>query len=420
MNAVAAPFKSSDFRKLFVGQLISGFGDWLATFAFISLVYALTGSSAQVAILLVVRLLPPMFAAPIGGILADRWPRRPLMVGADLVRAGIIALVPFVGLWQVYLIAFLHEFVSLFFLPPRDAVIPEITPKESLEVANGLMFATAYALLPVAGAVFGALHSAGGVYPHTFPLSGRINTYPETLAFFADAVTFVASALFIANMSLSAEQRRIEGRHPASLKEDMLGELRAVWYDHKIRSLLYGIAVSTLGAGVLFVVGIGYVRQTLHASSTTFGWLTSLWGIGMVIGLLLVRWLVQQRGRRYVYVADLLLLGGVLIGMAIVPLKIIAFALAIPFGAAFATVLALAITMAQASSGEDTRGRVMGGVQTVLRVGVGVGALTIGLLASKLTHVSFLGVTLDGNQFGMLVSGIVVVIGGITTLKTLP
>jgi len=118
-------FASKGFRRLLIGQAVSSLGDWVATFAFIVGAYALSHQNqTAVAVVLVLRLVPPMFAAPVGGVVADRLPRRTIMVTCDLSRAALIALVPFVGLTLLYVIAFVHESISLFFLPARDASVP--------------------------------------------------------------------------------------------------------------------------------------------------------------------------------------------------------------------------------------------------------------------------------------------------------
>ncbi|HEX9822866.1 MAG TPA: MFS transporter, partial [Actinomycetota bacterium] len=86
------------FRQLLVGQAVSSLGDWVGTVALIAAAYDLTGSPTAVGGVLVLRLVPPLFAAPVGGVLADRLDRRSIMVGTNLAMAGLIALVPFVNL----------------------------------------------------------------------------------------------------------------------------------------------------------------------------------------------------------------------------------------------------------------------------------------------------------------------------------
>src|ERR671934_272578 len=107
-----ALFRAQGFRRLLIGQSVSGVGDWVATLAFIALAYDLTKNQTAVAVVLVLRLLPPIFAAPVGGLLADRLDRRVIMVTCDLTRAGLIILVPFSGIGLLYVLAFAHECVS--------------------------------------------------------------------------------------------------------------------------------------------------------------------------------------------------------------------------------------------------------------------------------------------------------------------
>src|SRR5215211_4483800 len=137
-GGLRALFRVQGFRRLFAGQAVSGLGDWVATLAFIALAFDLTRSQTAVAIVLILRLVPPVFAAPVGGILADRLDRRLIMVTCDLTRAALIVLVPFVGIGGVYAIALAHECVSLVCLPARDASVPLLVDDEDqLPLANG-------------------------------------------------------------------------------------------------------------------------------------------------------------------------------------------------------------------------------------------------------------------------------------------
>src|SRR5207247_6145665 len=140
-SGVRTLFGAHGFRRLLIGQAVSGLGDWVATLAFIALAFELTRDQTAVAVVLVLRLLPPIFAAPVGGVLADRLDRRLIMVTCDLVRAGLIILVPFSGIGILYVLAFAHECVSLLFLPARDASVPLLVPGggDVLPLATGLV-----------------------------------------------------------------------------------------------------------------------------------------------------------------------------------------------------------------------------------------------------------------------------------------
>src|SRR5213080_2327553 len=198
-----AAIKASGFRRLLIGQAVSSLGDWVATLAFIVAAFALThGNTTAVAIVLVLRLVPPIFAAPVGGVVADRLYRRTIMVTCDLSRAVLIAIVPFVGLTLLYVIAFVHESISLFFLPARDASVPALVPRRVLPEANGLILASSYGTLPLAAALFSGLRLVVAHIPSAIPFAHLFRAHPTAFAFFFDAATFVFSASMIVRLPL--------------------------------------------------------------------------------------------------------------------------------------------------------------------------------------------------------------------------
>jgi dTMP kinase len=396
--------RAAGYRRLFIGQSVSSLGDWVATLAFIAAAFALTdGDQAAVAIVLVLRLVPPIFAAPVGGVVADRLSRRTIMVSSDLVRAGLILLVPFMGIGGLYIVAFVHECVSLFFLPSRDASIPGLVPQRKLEEANGLMLAASYGSIPVAAALFGVLRVA----PAHLPSPAWLKLHPIALAFLFDSLTFLFSAAMNAGLRLGGGS----GWHGIQLFRDLVEGVRYIARHPALRSLSYGLVVSMFGGGVLFAVGIGYVHQTLGGSDAAFGWLAALWGAGMAVGLWVVR-LMPDGARPREFLAGVVACGLLLALMALAPVLWLAFITAVVFGAAFAIAIVLALTMAQEQADNRVRGRVMGGVQMLFRVGLGLGALGVGWLAHEAGSLH-LPLSLDGNQIGLLTGAVLILLGAI-------
>ncbi|MFN2590748.1 MAG: MFS transporter [Actinomycetota bacterium] len=399
--------RSKPFRRLLVAQSISSLGDWVATFAFMAAVYQVTkGNQTAVAGVLVARLVPPMFAAPVGGVVADRLPRRLVMVSADISRAALIALAPFVGLTLLYVVAFVHECISLFFLPARDATVPELVPRDSLPEANGLILASSYGTLPVAAAISGGLFLVARHIPQAIPFADLFRDHPYSFAFFFDSASFVLSASLLAGLSL--KHRPTPGE--LELFEGVVEGVKYVIGHQVLRSLAYGLVVSMFGGGVLFAVGIAYIKQTLGGTDVQFAWLASLWGLGMGLGLLVVRFLIRG-GKDRVFLAAVATCGGILIVMAALPYLFLAFGVAVLFGAAFSVAIVLALTAAQEIAEDRIRGRIMGGVQMLFRVGLGAGALGIGGLAHGLDRVRIGFVDLDGNQVGMIAGGVLILLG---------
>src|SRR3954471_3629431 len=178
-GGLRALFRLHGFRRLFAGQAVSGLGDWVATLALIALAFSITKSQTAVAVVLILRLIPPIFAAPVGGVLADRLDRRLVMVTCDLLRAALIVLVPFVGIAGLYVIAFVHECFSLVFLPARDASVPLLVDDHSqLELANGLILASSFGSIPLAAATFGGLRLAASHVPKWIPFGSALRTHP--------------------------------------------------------------------------------------------------------------------------------------------------------------------------------------------------------------------------------------------------
>jgi dTMP kinase len=328
------------------------------------------------------------------------------MVTSDLARAALIALVPFVNIILLYVIAFVHECISLFFLPARDATVPELVPKESLAEGNGLILASSYGTLPIAAALFGSLRLVAQHIPDAIPFAHLFRAHPTAFAFFFDSATFVFSASLLARL-------RLKHRPPKAEFEFVAGVVEGVKYvlgDQALRSLAYGLVVSMFGGGVLFAVGIAYVHDTLGGTDVQFGWLASLWGLGMGLGLLVVRVLLK-RGKDRVFIGAVATCGWILIVMAVFPFLYLAFGIAVLFGMAFSIAIVLALTAAQEIAEDRIRGRIMGGVQMLFRVGLGAGALGIGGLAHGLGTLRLGFLKLDGNQAGMIVGGVLILLG---------
>jgi len=403
--------QSRGFLRLLTGQTVSSLGDWVATLAFIAAAAELTRNQAAVAVVLILRLVPPIFAAPVGGVLADRLDRRTIMVSCDLSRAALIAVVPFVGIGPLYAIAFIHECISLFFLPARDASVPRLVRRDNLEEANGLVLATSYGTLPLAAAAFSGLTVATGHFPGSLPLAGFYRAHSTSFAFFFDAATFIFSAAMISRLPLMPKERPEHIEFLAGVKEGF----SYVLAHPGLRSLAAGLVVSMFGGGVLFAIGIFFIHETLGGSDVQFGWLAALWGAGMGIGLAVVRLLVK-RGEAQVFVAAVAACGAVLIVMAFFPYLWLSFILAVAFGAGFSIAIVVALTLVQRVTEDEIRGRIMGGVQMLFRLGLGAGALGMGALAHSISSVNVGPITLDGNQIALAVGGLLILLGAAASL----
>ncbi len=128
-----AVLRNRTYRHLFAAQVIALVGTGLATVALGLLAYDLAGADAGSVLgtALAIKMVAYVAIAPAIGAVADRIPRRALMVTADLTRAGVALFLPFVNqVWQVYVLVFLLQAASAAFTPTFQAVIPDVLPKE--------------------------------------------------------------------------------------------------------------------------------------------------------------------------------------------------------------------------------------------------------------------------------------------------
>jgi MFS family permease len=175
------------YRRLWAAQAISLCGDWFTLIALAVLVSRDTrGSGLAVAGLVLAQILPGVVVGPFAGVLADRLDRRRLLVASDLVRCGLVLLmIPAARtghLGPVYSLALLHFTVSTVFEPARSALLPRLVEPRQLVAAVTLSTVTWSVMAAAGGVVGGTALALVGV----------------TGAFLIDALTFAASAAFIA------------------------------------------------------------------------------------------------------------------------------------------------------------------------------------------------------------------------------
>src|ERR671916_2546927 len=187
-----AVLRVRDFRKLWLSMTLSSFGDWLGLLAITATATSLADdfAAANFALggVLLFRLLPSIVLGPLAGAFADRFDRRKTMVVTDIFRFGLFASIPIVdNLIWLFVAQFLIEAFSLFWIPAKDAAVPNMLRKDQLEPANQLSLVTTYGLTPVLAAiVFALLTSAGSQLMKVLPGVTAVE-----IALYANALTFL-------------------------------------------------------------------------------------------------------------------------------------------------------------------------------------------------------------------------------------
>jgi len=264
-----------NYRLLWIGTLISSSGDWMDQVALNWLVYQLSGSAVQLALLNLCRLAPIFVFTLVGGVVADRAERRSLLFVTQfvaMVLATILATLTITGvvqIWMVLLIAVGRGIVLSFNQPARQSLISDLVPREDLKNAIALNSATLN-LTRVLGPTIGGLLIA------TVGVAG---------AFYLNAASFVAVLYGLALM-------RFPDRVPRPTKAGLLRELAGGLGYLRRRPTLRTLVMLAL---LPMILGMPYqtmltvfASDVLQVGGGGLGLLTACSGIGAVMGALWV------------------------------------------------------------------------------------------------------------------------------------
>ncbi len=179
-------FKTNpQFTRLWLAGVISQFGNWFNYIAIFVLLQELTGSGMAVSWFLIAKFIPTSVLGPVAGVIADRFPRKMIMLGCDLLRVGVVLSFLFIHraehVWIVYTLALIQESLWTFADPARRASIPNLCRREELNLANALGGAT-WSVMLAFGAALGGFTTA---------------YFGWQTAIVLDAATFLISALLI-------------------------------------------------------------------------------------------------------------------------------------------------------------------------------------------------------------------------------
>lgn len=272
-------FSYRDARLLVTGQTLSAFGDWAMWIVCAVWMKALTGSSAQAGLVFFVLGLGTL-ASPLGGLLADRFPRRPLMIACDCVLGAAVLVLLFVhnagDAWLIYLVALLYGLVGTVFYPAQSALLRVMVPEDLLADANGILSSSRQGLRIVAPLAGAALYAAFG--------GGVVAVL--------DAATFAGSALCMSLMRV-AEQAPEPPEHQF-LREVTAG-IEHVWRTLPLRQLTLGTTLALLVVGFTETL-IFSVMQHLGRQPSFFGVLATLQGIGSIAGGVTAGAIVRRLG----------------------------------------------------------------------------------------------------------------------------
>jgi len=365
----------AEFRALWIAHAQSRLGDQLARVAIAVLVFDRTGSAVVTALTYALSFLPPLVSAPLLTGLADRFPRRTVMVVTDLSRAVLVTVMAIPGLPVAVLAALLIVVVGLqpLYSAARNAILPSVLEGDRYVVGVGLASATD-SIVQVAG------FAAGGV------LVGLTGSH---VALGLNALTFLISSTVV--RFGAGLHRPPQATEPRTVGRSLSGGFRVIWGDRRLRSLLgllylYGFYIAPEGLAAAYAAEAG-------KGEAAVGLLMAADPVGALVGsLLLTRWMPAHWRNRSL--APLAVASGIpLMVSAVVPSVAAAIGLWTLVGVLSSyTMLVTPMFVRLVPDGQ--RGQVIGlasaGLQAVQGLGVAAAGAVAGL-TSPATAVGIMG-----------------------------
>ena len=356
------------FFRLWLAQVVSALGDWLAFFGITILAARVGGAgagagggAAAVGVVMAARIVPGFFLAPVAGVLVDRWDRKRVMVACDVMRAAVVASLPFVDtILGLVLASFILEVGTLLWSPAKEASVPNLVPPDRLASINSLSLIAAYGTFPVATVLFTALTGvAKGL--GNIDLLDTLRVNQESLAFYFDVVTFLLSALMISRLTLPQEQRRkAKAGQRINLTEtfsDLKEGWRFLFINPVVRAVNVGLATGLIGGGMVVPLGSVFSIDVLGAGAAGFGVFITALGFGVATGILAISltqsWLPKAR----VFTISLFVAGGALMTAASMTTLLPAAVACGVLGVCAGAVYVLGFTLLHENVGDELRGR---------------------------------------------------------------
>ena len=269
-----AVFRNRSFTFLWLGQLVSTIGSALTSLAASIVVFRLTGSALSVGLMLIATAAPTLILGLIAGVFVDRYDRKRIMIIADIARAVVVVLIPFLlpyGIAWLYVLVMMTSVIGQFFDPAHSSVVPEIASDEELAAANSFMAISAFGSTAVGFAAAGLIASK----------------FPIEWAFYLDGLTFFISALCI--LAVKIAPLEVEGETTIRvIGKNLRAGMNFLVNNTLLRSLLMVSIPILLGFGLWNSLLLPFAERALHASEFEFGLQEALTSVGFVIASLLM------------------------------------------------------------------------------------------------------------------------------------
>jgi DHA3 family macrolide efflux protein-like MFS transporter len=266
-----------DFLTIWSGQAISLLGSGLVQFSLVWWLTESTGSAIVLGLASMLALLPQVFLGPFAGALIDRWDRRKVMIVADSVIAlatvalAVLFRLGWVQIWHVCALMFIRATGGAFHWPAMQASTPLMVPRQHLSRIAGLN-QTLYGVNNILTPPLGAL---------------LLQVMPVEAVLAIDVGTAVLAIAPLLLIPVPQPKRQVAARAadgPSAVLADLREGLRFVWTWRGLAIVLAMASILNLLVNPGFALLPILVTDHFHGGALQLAWLNSAWGVGMLLG----------------------------------------------------------------------------------------------------------------------------------------
>ncbi len=391
-----AVLRHRDYRLFWIGFVISVSGEQLLWMMKPWLIYEISGSTTYLGINALAQAVPATVLALLGGVIADKFDQRKLLIGVQAAQIAILSVLAILALsgaievWHMFVASFIRGGVSAFENPARQSMFPHLVSREAIPNAVALN-ATVHP-----GTAIGAPVLGGIILASVLGATGS----PRFAAGAVLLVAIVAAAVYAAILAQVHLPPVVRSR--GGMVGDMAAGVRFIWRD-RIFALLIGVAYYNMFFGmslnILFPV---FAKDVLHVGPDVLGGMYGAMGIGSLVGVIVASQRAAPSQRGQMLVGGGLLLGAAMAGFALSPVYWVSLVTLFGVGAGAALVMVSIQQSLQMLVTNEFRGRVMG-VWSLVHSGVQpLGAMQFSSIAA-----------LAGAPVSLVFGGLMVIAGAV-------
>jgi CRP-like cAMP-binding protein len=274
-----AVFRKRDFSLLWTAQLVSTIGSSLTDLAAGILVFRVTGSALSVGLMLMATAVPSLVVGLLAGVVVDRYDRKKIMIATDLIRAVLVASIPFlisIDIAFLYVVVLTASGVKQFFDPAQQSVLPDVASEEELASANAFLSISSFGSTAIG-----------------FAGAGILASISLDLAFWVDALTFLFSAACIALVRI-APIAASEATTARAVIDNLRAGIRTLVGTPILRSTLIVFTPVLFAFGLWNVLLLPFAIKELGGSEFQYGLQEGLTSLAFVAGSLIMAKYIER------------------------------------------------------------------------------------------------------------------------------